>query len=115
MKYLKTKKCKIPMMNKDKKELFFNDHKAIGTQLHITINDVKYQLFLQDKVDHWKDIRLNNPNVGIIVDKVFFKCGTLETLRNNLMVEKLERHLEKINFNVNEAIDKMFNQCKVGA
>lgn len=44
----------------------------------------KFQVFLQENLEYFQDLRLNNPNIGIIMpDKTFMKICTYEMAKHS--------------------------------
>ncbi|MEN6290756.1 MAG: hypothetical protein ABFD07_01900 [Methanobacterium sp.] len=87
---LKTKKkVKILFINSSDKLCRVKTKFVIG--LNKTIKDKtgkEYQLFSQDEIKYYVDLKINNPNVGVIIDKHFWKIASHDTFR--LKFEKIE-------------------------
>lgn len=87
------KMAKIYFVNNEKKTFRVKKQKVYG--LNKTIKDKtgkEYQLFTQDELKFYVDIPINDPNVGVMVDGVFWSITTLSRYRNNF--EKLKEMLE---------------------
>lgn len=97
MKYFKRKKVTIPMFIKDTNEDKSYTKYVIGLEDSIVDKTGKhYQVFLQENLEYFKDLRLNNPNIGIIMpDKTFMKICTYEIALK--MFNKVREKFETIN------------------
>jgi hypothetical protein len=75
--------------------------RAIGLDLTMKDKSLKeYQLFMQNDLDFYQDIRLNNPKIGVVLQwqgfKVFQPLGaTYETalFRRQSLEEKFSSHI----------------------
>ena len=76
----KTKTVKLPIANKKSKTLSFKKHKVIGIErILIDSTGIAYQVFAKDIINYYMDFRVNNPNIGVLVNNVFWTIGTVET------------------------------------
>lgn len=91
MKIYKYKTAKIPMINNKTKETYFETKRVYGhTCILHDKHGNEYQLFLQDKVENWLDLRLNNPKIGVLVEGVFWAIGRFENDWGDLYTRFLE-------------------------
>lgn len=80
----KTRKVKLPFVNKKAREIRYSPKVVHGcSQIVEDLTGDKYQLFLQDDLEHVVDIRVNNPNVGVIIKGVFMAICRYEQYRDN--------------------------------
>lgn len=76
---MKRKLTKIPFNNSEFKNKYVYS-------LGVTVTDKTgqvFDLYQQDKVQYHVDIPLNNPNVGVIIDGIFWASGTFERLHTD--------------------------------
>lgn len=110
MKMYQARKAFIPMINKTDNTLELREFRAIGTDKTIKDKTGKeYQIFFQEKLSYFRDLRINNPKIGVIMpDKTFMAIGTYESYRtkfNSLnykfgsidALEMFNQHKSKLN------------------
>jgi hypothetical protein len=72
--------AKIPYRWKKEQKKAFKEQEVFpveGLQV-VDKTQMVYQVYLQEKLDYMKDIRLGNPSLGIVIDGVFMKFGVYE-------------------------------------
>ena len=96
-----TDKRKVRIIFRDKNgKLSYKNKTVYETPAMIRDKDDRiYQIYLQDKLEFVSDIRVNNPNVGIVVGQYFCSLGTYETYRD--MKETIEKTVSS--FNIKES------------
>lgn len=94
MKTFKFKKAYFLRISKNNKTYQKINIKAIGLQKIVTDSTGKqYQLFLQDDLKFHVDIPLNDPNIGVIIDGLFWAICPYSTARRDL--NKIDEIIKK--------------------
>ncbi|MFG1594172.1 hypothetical protein [Halobacteriovorax sp. CON-3] len=85
MKAIKRKQAKIIHICRSEKVVTnVVEKKLVGLESFLESKEgTFYQLFLETDVVFSQGLRLNNPNIGVIVDGYFIKIGTLEQVMYN--------------------------------
>lgn len=79
MAFNKRKKAKIIFINMGELSYRIRTQYVHGIEVKLADSAGKeYQLFMQEEVKYVSGMRVNNPNVGVIVDGHFWKLTTFE-------------------------------------
>ena len=72
--------AKIPLQDKKTKVVRFEKKKLVGCKgTLIDKTGKEYQIFLQEPLQYYVDLRLNNPKLGIVVKGVFWALCNYES------------------------------------
>lgn len=77
----KYKNAQIPFVNTETKEVRYDPERCYETILKvIDSTGAEFTVYTQGYVKHSKGLRINNPNVGLIINNNFMKIGDYEYL-----------------------------------